>query len=107
LGSEAIAKIERRTRRNSIRTAAGIIGAFDAVAWLLLAATYYWSDSEPATKDFDEAAAAVTTALFVVTGAPALVLAARARAPRAALILALGFPTVFLILLVAVAYTLP
>jgi hypothetical protein len=48
----------------------------------------------------------VTTILFAITGAPALLLAMRSRAPRAALLLALAFPTAFVALLVAVAYAL-
>jgi hypothetical protein len=87
--------------------AAGIVGVVDAGAWLFLFVTYHWSDGDPATRGFDEAAAWIATILFAVAGAPALVLAVRGRAPRPALLLALGFPAVFaLLLLLAAVYAL-
>ena len=110
MGSRTIAPIEQISppRRKPIRLAAGIVGALDTAAWLFPASvTYYWSDSDPATKGLDEGAAGVTTILFAITAAPALLLAARGRAPRTALLLAIAFPTVFLALLVAVALALP
>ncbi|MGA6929977.1 MAG: hypothetical protein WA699_02750 [Pseudolabrys sp.] len=41
------------------------------------------------------------TALVLVTGAPALVLALKNRAPRTALTLALAFPATFAVLFIA------
>jgi hypothetical protein len=93
--------------RKPARIAAGIIGAFDGAAWLVLAIIYFWPGSDPATKGLDRAAAWATTILFVVTGAPALVLAVRGRAPRLALTLALAFPIVSLALLIVAVYALP
>jgi hypothetical protein len=49
----------------------------------------------------------VTTGLFVVTGVPALVLAGISRAPKTALILALAFPALLLVLFMAVMIALP
>jgi hypothetical protein len=88
--------------RGSTRVAAGIIGLFDAVAWLLIVGYYAWSDSDPATAGFDKAAAAVTTVLFALTGAPALGLAMRDRALHIAVLLALAFPTILVALLITV-----
>jgi hypothetical protein len=90
-----------------VRIAAGIIGAFDTVAWLFLLTTYFWSDGDPATRGWDAAAAGISTGLFATTAAPALALAALDRALRTALVLALAFPTIFVLLLLFVAYTLP
>jgi hypothetical protein len=67
---------------------------------------HFWPGGDPATTGLDAAVALVTTILFAITGAPALLLAMRSRAPRAALLLALAFPTAFVALLVAVAYAL-
>jgi len=77
------------------RLAALIIVALDAIGWAVVAINTFWSTSDPATKGFDEAAGYVVTILFVLTGAPALVLAGFRRAPRLALGLALAFPAAF------------
>jgi hypothetical protein len=106
LGGETIATSEETAPRRSTRVAAGIIGAFDAIAWLLLLVRYFRSDSNPTTANLDATVAWVTTILFAFTGAPALLLAIGGRAPRVALLLSLAFPTVFVALLVAVAYAL-
>ena len=79
----------------TLRVATLIIGALDAAAWLLICAGTFWSQSDPATKGLDNGAGAVVTALFLLTGAPALWLAWRKRAPRLALALSLGFPAAF------------
>ena len=62
----------------------------------------FLSQSDPATKALDNFAGYAVTIVFLLTGAPALVLAWRNRAPRLALSLSLGFPTGF-VLLFAVA----
>jgi hypothetical protein len=90
--------------RSSTRVAAGIIGLFDAVAWLLIVGYYAWSDSDPATAGFDKAAALTTTVLFALTGAPAMGLAIRDRALHIAILLALAFPTILVLLLLAVIF---
>jgi hypothetical protein len=84
----------------TVRMAALIIGALDAAAWLLICAGTFWSQSDPATKGLDNAAGYVVTALFLLTGAPALWLAWRQRVPRPALVLAIGFPAAFAALFV-------
>ena len=86
----------------TLRLAAIVVGLLDAVAWIVLALLTFQSGSDPATKGLDVAAGAVVTVLFLVTGAPALVLAYIGRAPRTALVLALAFPAVFVLLFVAV-----
>jgi hypothetical protein len=84
-----------------------VVGSLDALIWVVIAAAALTSRSDPATKGLDEAAGWAVTALFLVTGAPALVLASRRRAPVTALILALGFPEVFAVLFIAVLVALP
>ncbi|HEV8552284.1 MAG TPA: hypothetical protein VGR65_02710 [Casimicrobiaceae bacterium] len=59
------------------------------------------SGSDAATKGLDEGAGLIVTALFFVTGAPALALAVLCRAPKTALTLALAFPAAFAVLFVA------
>lgn len=86
----------------SARTAAFIVGGLDALGWLLVCAGTFLSQSDPATKGFDVFAGFAVSVVFLLTGAPALLLAWRNRAPRLALALALGFPTGF-VLLFAVA----
>jgi len=86
------------------RVAAFIIGTLDAAGWLLVCAGTFFSQSDPATKALDNFAGLAITALFLLTGAPALALAWRNRAPRLALALSLGFPGGFVLLfIVAVA----
>jgi hypothetical protein len=104
--SRPIAASDKTAPRSSIHTAAGIISVFDAVASLLLFGAYYWLGGDPATAGFDAAAAVAATILFALTGAPALLLVARRRAPRTAVALALAFPVVLVVLLLAVAYKL-
>ena len=77
--------------------------ALDAAAWALVAGATFMSGSDPATLGLDRSAGMAVTALFLVTGAPAIVLAWRNRAPTTALILALAFPvTLALAFVVAV-----
>ncbi len=54
------------------RMAALIIGGLDVVAWLLACAGTFFSQSDPATKGLDNFAGVIVTALFLLTGAPAL-----------------------------------
>jgi hypothetical protein len=77
------------------RIAAMIIGGLDAAAWLLVCAGTFFSQSDPATKGLDNFAGLIVTGLFLVTVAPALLLAWRNRVPRLALALAIGFPAAF------------
>jgi hypothetical protein len=79
------------------------IAVLDTVAFALIAAATFLSGSDAATKGLDVAAGLAVTALFVVTGLPALILAWRGRWPRLALGLALAFPAVFVAAFVAVA----
>jgi hypothetical protein len=76
----------------SARTAALIIGSLDAAAWALVAAVTFLSGSDAATKGLDNVAGLAVTALFAVTGLPALILAWRGRLSRLALWLSLAFP---------------
>ena len=77
-----------------LRRATIVLGVVDAVAWALVALAAFMSASDAATKGLDQAAGLIVTALFAVTGVPALALAFLRRAPTTALILALAFPTV-------------
>jgi hypothetical protein len=72
----------------------------DTIACALIAFVTFFSGSDPATKGLDQAAGVGVTALFAVTGAPAWALTGFRRAPRAALMLALGFPGALAVLLV-------
>ena len=86
----------------SARRAAFIVGGLDALGWLLVCAATFFSQSDPATKGLDTFAGLAVSVVFMLTGLPALALAWRNRAPRLALVLALGFPSGF-VLLFAVA----
>ena len=80
-----------------------IVGLLDAIVWALAAFATFMSGSDPATRGLDQAAGSMVTALFLVTGAPALALAYLGRAPVVALVLALAFPiAIAAILIVAV-----
>lgn len=78
------------------------VAVVDTVAWAVVAIYAVTSGSDAATRGFDEAAALIVTALYLVTGAPALVLALRGRAPIAALTLALAFPAILAAMFIAV-----
>jgi hypothetical protein len=84
-----------------LRTATIIVCVVDAIAWGFVAIATFMSGSDAATKGLDEGAGLVVTALFLVTGAPALALALLGRAPATALTLALAFPIAFAALFVA------
>ena len=73
--------------------------ALDTIVWTLVVCATFLSGSDPATKGLDVAAGGAVTGLFVLTAVPAIVLVARRRAPRTALMLALAFPAVFALLL--------
>ena len=77
------------------RTATIIVCLVDAAAWAFVAFATFTSESDAATKGLDQGAGLIVTALFLVTGAPALALALLGRAPIAALTLALAFPVAF------------
>jgi hypothetical protein len=82
------------------RIATLIIGALDMIAWLAVAAVTFFSQSDPATKGLDMVAGMLVTAVFLLTGFPALLLAWRDTKPRLAIALALAFPAVFFFLFV-------
>lgn len=90
----------------NLRIATLIIGAFDMVAWVLLTMGTFLSQSDPATKDLDTLAGIVVTALFLLTGAPALVLAWRAIMLPLGLALAIAFPAAFAILFIGTVIAL-
>lgn len=83
------------------RTAAIIVCAVDVAAWGLIALASFASRSDAATRGLDQAAGLVVTALFLLTGAPALLLVWLRRAPIAALVLALAFPALLVAAFVA------
>ena len=83
-----------------------IIAALDTVAFALIGAATFLSGSDAATKGLDIVAGLAVTALFAVTGLPALVLAWRGRWPRLALGLSLVFPGVFAAAFVVVVASL-
>jgi hypothetical protein len=85
----------------NIRIATIVIGALDAAAAGAIAVGAYNSGSDHATIGFDYAAGVIVSVLFLATGLPAVVLAWFRRAPRVALALALGFPSVFVLLFLA------
>ena len=84
-----------------------VVGLFDAVVWAFVALATFMSGSDAATRGLDQAAGLLVTALFLVTGAPALALTWLGRAPAVALILALAFPAaiaaIFIVALRALA----
>ena len=75
--------------------------ALDTLAWAGVALAMFGSGSDPATAGLDRAAGIAVTALFVLTSVPAFVLTRLRRAPRAALALALAFPSFLGFLFVA------
>ena len=77
------------------RTATIIVCVVDVAAWVVVAFAAFASGSDAATKGLDQGAGLVVTALFLVTGAPAIALTLLGRAPTAALALALAFPVAF------------
>jgi hypothetical protein len=89
------------------RWAALVLALLDTAAWLLIAGTMLLSASEPATRALDQFAALVVSVLYFVSGAPALLLAWKSRAPRVALALALVFPAAIAALLIATVVMLP
>jgi hypothetical protein len=89
-----------------LRTITLIIATLDTAVFALIAAATFLSGSDAATKGLDIVAGLAVTALFVVTGLPALILAWRGRWPRLALGLSLIFPGVFVAALVVVVASL-
>lgn len=84
-----------------LRNATIVVCLVDAAVWVFVAFATFMSGSDAATKGLDEGAGLIVTALFLVTGAPALALVLLGRAPRTALTLALAFPAAFVVLFVA------
>ena len=85
----------------SLRNLTMAVCLLDTLVLACVAFATFWSGSDPATKGLDTAAGVAVTALFALTGAPALVLASIRRAPRTALTLALAFPSLLALLLAA------
>jgi hypothetical protein len=84
------------------RTATIMVCLVDAAVWAFVAFASLTSQSDPATKGLDQGAGLIVTALFLLTGAPALALTLLGRAPIAALTLALAFPAAFAAIFIAV-----
>jgi hypothetical protein len=84
-----------------LRLATLIISLLDLAAWIFNCSVTFLSGSDQATKGLDNAAGLAVTALYLVTGAPALVLVLKGRAPKTALALALAFPAAFAVLFIA------
>jgi hypothetical protein len=84
------------------RTVAFIIAVLGTFGWLMIATNMFWSGSDAATIGLDRAAGVFISALYAVTGLPALVLAALDRKPRLALMFALAFPGVLALFFAAV-----
>jgi hypothetical protein len=82
------------------RTITIAVALLDAAGSIVVAVAAYNSGSDPATIGFDYAAGIIVSALFLVTGLPALILTYLKRASRTALILALAFPAIFAILFI-------
>ena len=85
----------------TLRFATIIVSVIDFVAWIFIASATFLSGSDQATKGLDNVAGKAVTALILVTGVPALVLALNARAPKTALTLAVAFPAIFAVLFIA------
>lgn len=85
----------------NLRTAVITACVVDAVIWVVVALATFMSGSDAATKGLDQGAGLIVTALFLVTGVPAVALVAVRRAPGVALALALTFPVVLAIAFVA------
>ncbi len=84
-----------------MRIATVIVGVLDTLLWLVVAISMFFSLSDPATKGLDVMACILVSALFLLTGLPALLLAWRDTMPRLAFALAIAFPAAFVLLFVA------
>jgi hypothetical protein len=87
--------LQNTSRRNAhVKTRIITIAlcGLDVAAWMVIAWLSFMSRSDPATIGLDRTAGMIVTALFLVTGVPAIILTWLNRAPIAALILALAFP---------------
>jgi len=82
----------------SARLLALILIVFDTVAVAMTALSLFGATPDPATRGLDNAAGIAVALLYAVTALPALFLVSYRRAPRAALVLALAFPGVFVIM---------
>ena len=84
-----------------LRTVTIAVCLLDALVWAGVALATFCAGSDPATKGLDHAAGVAVTTLFALTTAPALVLTGARRASRTALTLAVTFPALVVLLLVA------
>ena len=75
-----------------MREATILIAAMGTAAWLVIVGLSVLAGSDPATADLDWLIVAAVTILYVLTAAPALVLAVYRRAPWTAFALAVAFP---------------
>lgn len=83
-----------------------IVCAVDFAAWCAVVLATVMSRSDAATKGLDQAAGLIISALYLVTGAPAITLTLLGRGPRTALLLALAFPGVLVVAFVAAVVAL-
>lgn len=83
-----------------MRAAAGIIGLLDGLLCVVIAGGLFFTSSDTATKGLDSLAGYLVTALFLITGLPALLLVWRDTRPGLALTFAIAFPAAFVILFV-------
>ena len=88
------------------RTATIIVCVVDAVVWAFVVFASFTSQSDAATKGLDQGAGLIVTALFLLTGAPALALTLLGWAPITALTLALAFSAAFAAVFIAVVIAL-
>jgi hypothetical protein len=65
-----------------LRNATIVVCLVDAAVWVFVAFATFMSGSDAATKGLDEGAGLIVTALFLVTGAPALALVLLAGPPK-------------------------
>jgi len=101
------AGLPRLISEHALRLATLIIALFDMAVFLFAVSVTFFSGADAATKGLDNAAGWAMVALFALTGAPALLLLWRRRAPRTALALALAFPAAIVAFVVMIVATLP
>jgi hypothetical protein len=96
-----------KVKDRTLRLATVIIASLDTLVFVGILFATLGSGSDAATKGLDNAAGVAIGALFLLTAAAALFLAARGRAPRIALALALVFPAAIVGFVAVVVATLP
>ena len=84
-----------------MRTATILICALGALVWLLFSYATLFSGSDPATRGLDVIAGVLMSALFAATIGPSAFLVWKGFAPRAALGLALAYPLILILLVIA------